>query len=183
LLSTARLVTLSGAGGSGKTRLAIQVAERVQATFADGAWLVELVPLREPELVPQAVVQVLGLHLSPDQPVLEALLNFVRSKQLLLVLDNCEHLREVCAQLAGQLLSRASELRILATSREPLGTAGERIYPVSGLVWPVVNNGNASDGHVQLAPRDFLQYDAIQLFVERAASRPILHHTLIMHWR
>ena len=136
LLFSSHLVTLTGAGGSGKTRLAIQIANAVSETFIDGAWLVDLVPLHEPALVPQLVVQALGLRPAADQPLLETLLNFVGSKQLLLILDNCEHLSEACAQLAQGLLSQAPELRILATSREPLAIAGETIYPVSGLAWP-----------------------------------------------
>src|SRR5512139_3817635 len=123
-LSSARLVTLTGAGGSGKTRLAIQVADTISHSFTDGVWLVELAPLREPELVPQLVLQAFGLHLLPNQPVLEALLEYVRPKQMLLILDNCEHLTPACAQLAQQLLSQAPELRILATSRESLAIQG-----------------------------------------------------------
>ena len=137
LLFSSHLVTLTGAGGSGKTRLAIQIANSVSENFADGVWLVDLAPLREPALVPQLVAQALGLRPAADQPLLETLLSFVRSKQLLLILDNCEHLSDACAQLAQELLSQAPELRILATSRVALGIAGETIYPVSGLAWPV----------------------------------------------
>lgn len=170
LLSTARLVTLTGAGGCGKTRLALQIANTVNEAFEDGVWLVELVPLRDPGLVPQLVVEALGLRPAPDQPLLESLLNFVRSKQLLLILDNCEHLSEACAQLALQLLSEAPELRILATSREPLAIPGELIYPVSGLTWPSFGGKTARDRQSSLDPKDLLQYDAIRLFVERARA-------------
>jgi non-specific serine/threonine protein kinase len=170
LLSTARLVTLTGAGGCGKTRLALQMANTVNEAFEDGVWLVELVPLRDPGLVPQLVVEALGLRPAPDQPLLESLLNFVRSKQLLLILDNCEHLSEACAQLALQLLSEAPELRILATSREPLAIPGELIYPVSGLAWPSFGGKTAQDRQSSLDPRDLLRYDAIRLFVERARA-------------
>jgi predicted ATPase len=100
LLITSHLVTLTGAGGSGKTRLAIQIANSVSESFADGAWLAYLVPLREPPFVPQLVAQVFGLRPSPDQSLLETLLNFVHTKQLLLILDNCEHLSAACGQLA-----------------------------------------------------------------------------------
>ncbi len=164
LLFSSHLVTLTGAGGSGKTRLAIQIANAVSETFADGVWLVDLAPLREPALVPQLVVEVLGLRPTADQPLLETLLSFVRSKQLLLILDNCEHLREACAQLAQGLLSQAPDLRILATSREPLAIAGETIYPVSGLAWPSVN------AKLEDNPQDLMQYDAVRLFVERARA-------------
>ncbi len=133
LLFNSHLVTLTGAGGSGKTRLAIQIANTVSETFADGVWLVDLATLREPELVPQHVILALGLRPIADQPLLETLQSFVQSKQLLLILDNCEHLSAACAQLARGLLSQASDLRILATSRAALAIAGETIYPVSGL--------------------------------------------------
>ncbi|MCJ7556273.1 MAG: tetratricopeptide repeat protein [Gammaproteobacteria bacterium] len=164
LLFNSHLVTLTGAGGSGKTRLAVQVAHTLNETFADGVWLVELVPLREPAFVPQIVAKVFGLRPSSDQPLLEALQTFVQTKQLLLILDNCEHLREACAQLAQELLSQASKLRILATSREPLAIAGETIYPVSGLAWP--------SGHTEQEdnPQDLIRYDAVRLFVERARA-------------
>jgi len=164
LLSAARLVTLTGAGGCGKTRLAIQIAGTLSETLADGAWFVDLVPLHEPTLVPQLVSQVLGLHPAADQPLLETLLDCLRSKQLLLILDNCEHLREACSQLAHELLSQSPELRILATSREPLAIAGEMIYTVSGLSCPSLNE--SEEGHLE----DFMRYDAVHLFVERARA-------------
>ena len=164
LLASAHLVTLTGAGGSGKTRLAIQIANAVSETFADGAWLIDLAPLHEPALVPQLVTLALGLHPAADQPLLETLLSFVRSKHLLLILDNCEHLREACAQLAEELLSQPPELRILATSREPLAIPGETIYPVSGLAWPAVS------ATLEVNPQDLMQYDAVRLFVERARA-------------
>jgi predicted ATPase/DNA-binding NarL/FixJ family response regulator len=168
LLFGAPLVTLTGAGGSGKTRLAIQIAIAISEAFADGAWLVELAPLSEPELVPQLVVEALGLHPTPDQPVLESLLNFMRPKQMLLILDNCEHLSAACARFAQQVLSHAPELRILATSREPLGIAGERIYPLSGLSWPAINLEAIRKGQGRLDLQELIGFDAIRLFVERA---------------
>ena len=133
LLVSSHLVTLTGAGGSGKTRLAIQTANLVSETFADGVWLVDLVPLREPGLVLQLIVETLGLRPSADQPLMETLLNFIRSKKMLLILDNCEHLIEDCAQLAQELLSQAPSLRILATSSVALAITGETIYLVSGM--------------------------------------------------
>ena len=177
LLFSSHLVTLTGAGGSGKTRLAIQIANTVSETFVDGVWLVDLAPLREPVLVPQLVTLALGLRPAADQPLLETLLSFVRSKQLLLILDNCEHLRDACAQLAQGLLSQALELRILATSREPLAILGETIYPVSGLASPSVN------AKLEDNPQDLMQYDAVRLFVERArAVSPNFNLTLENAW-
>lgn len=171
LVSTSRLVTLTGAGGCGKTRLAIQSAQMVSHTFADGVWWVDLAPLHEPGLVPQLVAQTLGLRQPPDQPLLESLLNLVRPKQMLLILDNCEHLLAACAQLAQQMLSQASELRILATSREVLAMAGEMVYPVSGLAWPPFGEETVRDGSSSFDPQeDFMPYDAVRLFVERAAA-------------
>jgi predicted ATPase/ATP/maltotriose-dependent transcriptional regulator MalT len=164
LLATARLVTLTGTGGSGKTRLAIQIANTVSKTFADGVWLVDLAPLREPAFVPQLVAQVFNLHPSANQSLLETLLNFIHSKQFLLILDNCEHLNAACGQLAQELLSQAPGLRVLATSREPLAIAGEAIYPVSGLSWPAV------PAKLEENLQDLIQYDAIRFFVERARA-------------
>jgi predicted ATPase len=96
LLLSAHLVTLTGAGGSGKTRLAVEIANSVSGRFANGVWLVDLVPLRDPAIVQQAVALALGLRPTADQPLLEMLLDFVRARQLLLILDNCEHLSEAC---------------------------------------------------------------------------------------
>jgi predicted ATPase/DNA-binding CsgD family transcriptional regulator len=164
LLAIARLVTLTGAGGSGKTRLAIQIANTVSKSFADGVWMVDLAPLREPAFVPQLVAQVFGLRPSADQRLLETLGNFIHSKQLLLILDNCEHLSIACGQLAQELISQATELRILATSRESLAITGETIYPVSGLAWPAVPAKLGEN------LQDLIQYDALRLFVERARA-------------
>jgi len=164
LLVGAHLVTLTGAGGSGKTRLAVQTARALNETFTDGVWLVDLAPLHEPELVPQLVALALGLRPTPDLPLLEMLLAFVRSQQLLLILDNCEHLSEACAQLAQELLSLAPELRILATSNQPLAIAGESIYPVTGLAWPTLSP------ELEVRPHELVRYPAVHLFVERAKA-------------
>ncbi len=170
LLFSGHLVTLTGAGGSGKTRLAIQTANTVSKSFADGVWLVDLAPLRDPALVPQFVALTLGLRPTADQPLLETLQHFVPSKRLLLILDNCEHLRAACAQLAQGLLSHAPELRILATSRVGLAIAGETIYPVSGLDSPVIAGGAGRDGSSRLDLQELMGYDAVRLFVERARA-------------
>ncbi len=164
LLSSSHLVTLTGPGGSGKTRLAIQIANAVSEPFVDGVWLIDLVPLHEPDLVPQLVALAFGLRPNSNQSFLELLQDFVKTKHILLILDNCEHLSDACAHLARGLLSREPELRILATSRQPLAIAGETIYPIAGLAWP------SPDKHLVDHPQDFMQYDAVRLFVERART-------------
>ena len=172
LVSTSRLVTLTGAGGCGKTRLAIQIANTISKNFADGVWLVDFVPLREPSLVPQYVAQTLGARSVPNQPLNELLLNFVQSKQILLILDNCEHLIAAIAQLVQQLLSTSSGQNILATSRQPLTVSGEILYQLQGLTLPSFDSATVSD------PQDLKQYDAIRLFVER--GRAVSPHFRIM---
>ncbi len=163
LLLSSHIITLTGAGGSGKTRLAIQIAKTVSKTFPDGVFLVDLVPVREPAFVPQLVAQVLGLRPSANLSLLETLLNFVRSKHLLLILDNCEHLSEACGQLTQSLVYQAAELRIMATSRMALAIAGETVYPVAGLAWP-------TSPELEINPQQLIQYDAVRLFVERARA-------------
>ncbi|HEU0292249.1 MAG TPA: LuxR C-terminal-related transcriptional regulator [Anaerolineales bacterium] len=162
LVSASRHVTLTGAGGCGKTRLAIQIANMVSNTFADGVWLVDFVPLRESELVPGHIAQTLGLHPSPNQPLNEWLLNVLRPKQMLIILDNCEHLIAACSAFAQQVFATAPNLNILATSRQPLALSGELIYQVQGLALPSLDSATAFD------PQDLKQYDAVHLFVERA---------------
>ncbi len=164
LLSDARLLTLTGPGGSGKTRLAIQVANTTNRVFQDGVWWVGLASLRDPALLPQLIVHTFGLSPITDRPMLESLIGFMRPKQVLLILDNCEHLGEACAQLARQLLVEAPGLCILATSREPLAIAGETIYPISGLASPS-EHGEQADTLQAL-----MQYDAVSLIVERART-------------
>ena len=125
LLAGSRLLTLTGAGGCGKSRLALQVAGGKLGGFHDGVWLVELAPLADPVLVPQAVASALDVPEQPGRPLTEPLTDYLRSKSLLLLLDNCEHLLAACAQLATALLGGCPTLRIVATSREALGIAGE----------------------------------------------------------
>ncbi len=171
LLGTSRLVTLTGAGGCGKTRLALQVAHRVSDSFADGVWLVDLVMLREPSLVPQFVAQALGIHEAANQTLLESLLHFVRPRHMLLLLDNCEHLTAACASLAHALLAQSPHLHILATSRELLGVPGEASYYVSPLALPPGFRAGSHHGSENAPPVDTLMaYDAIRLFVERAQT-------------
>ncbi len=171
LMTASRLVTLTGAGGCGKTRLGIQVASTMIAAFADGVWLVDLVLLREPSLTPQFVAQALGVHEAANETLMESLLGFVRSKQILQVLDNCEHLIEACALLVQSLLLQAPHLRILATSREPLAIAGETIYFVPPLALPPghgVAQGAVSAS--RLGVPELISFDAVRLFVERSQA-------------
>lgn len=136
LLAVGRLVTLTGAGGCGKTRLALEVAARKLALFADGVWFVDLAPLSDPELVGQTVVHALGAREEPGRPVLETLDGFVAHREVLIVVDNCEHLIHGCAVLVEHLLRAGPGVRVLATSREALGLSGERIWRVPSLSLP-----------------------------------------------
>ena len=164
LLHQSRLVTLTGVGGSGKTRLALQVGAEVLEEFPDGVWLVELAPLADPHRVPEAVAGALSVHEAPGHPLLEVLRDFLRSKHLLIVLDNCEHLIEACAQLADEILRAGPGVRILATSREALAIAGESAFQVQSLSLPAT----AAPSAAEAAPAE-----AVRLFCDRAsAARP-----------
>ncbi len=168
LLCEARLITLTGTGGCGKTRLAVQVASTVKGGYEDGVWWVDLASISDSTLVPQLIVHTFGLRPVADQPMMEMLIGFVRPKKLLLILDNCEHLIEACAGLALRLLAEAPELHILATSREVLAIPGENNFPVPGLAWP------SDQGKLTNKLLDLNYYDAVRLFVERAQS--VSHH-------
>jgi hypothetical protein len=133
LLSQSRLVTLTGAGGVGKTRLAVEVASQLAAEYADGVWYVDLAPITAPAMVPVTVARALGLPDQPGRSTMDMLLRFTRDRQMLAVLDNCEHLLDGCAELVVALLGAAPELTLLATSREPLGVAGEATWRVPSL--------------------------------------------------
>ena len=157
LLGEARLVTLTGTGGTGKTRLALEAGARVVGRFPGGVWLAELAGVADPGLVGAQVMGALGVRQAGDVPVLEALICRLRSAELLLVLDNCEHLLDACAQLAGALLRAAPGLRVLATSREPLGMPGEVVCPVRPLDLPPETadarcRGAGAGGAVVLGP-------------------------------
>ncbi|MCC6627819.1 MAG: AAA family ATPase [Chloroflexi bacterium] len=158
--SGARLVTLSGEGGSGKTRLALQAAGALRAAFPDGAWLVELDALSDPSLIPSAVASALGLVEDRNRPSLDAPIDFLAGRRALLLLDNCEHLVAAAADTAHQLLRRCPRLLILATSRERLGVSGETVWLVPAMTLPPPD---ATD------PAELAQYDAVRLFVARAA--------------
>ena len=162
LLVSNRLVTLTGVGGTGKTRLSLQVAALMRNDFPAGVWFVELAALTDPQLVPQAVALVLDVREKAGRPVVEALVNHVRDRRLLLVLDNCEALLQGCADLARALLQAGSHLTILTSSRERLRLAGEVVYAVRALATP---GAHPADSAVSLA-----QFDAVRLFVDRAKS-------------
>jgi predicted ATPase/class 3 adenylate cyclase len=160
LVETSRLVTLSGAGGSGKTRLALQVAAEALDDFADGAWLVELASLADAALVTSAVASVLGVREEPGRPLLETLVNALSDRHLLVILDNCEHVLAAAAKLADTLLRSCPRVSVLATSREPLGIAGERAYRVPSLSLPGPDQ--------VLTPDEAGSFDAVRLFADRA---------------
>jgi predicted ATPase/DNA-binding SARP family transcriptional activator/DNA-binding CsgD family transcriptional regulator len=161
MLSMTRLLTLTGTGGSGKTRLAVETARGLAGAYQDGVWLADLAPLSEPGLVPQAVARALGVHEQPGRPLLGTLLEELRGKELLLVMDNCEHLIQASSSLAETLLSSCPRLRILATSRELLGVGGEAVRQVGPLSLPETTNGGSS-------AEDLMSCEAVRLFVERA---------------
>ena len=171
LLESARLVALVGVGGTGKTRLALQAAADRLERQRDGAWLVELAPLSDPELVVQAVGRSLRIQEQPAQPLIDTVLDFLRAKDLLLILDNCEHLIAAAADLSEQLLAGCPHLRVVATSREPLGVAGEAVYAVPSLALPATPDAAAGPpmlGESELAA--IAGVEAVRLFVERAAA-------------
>ena len=157
-----RLVTLTGSGGAGKSRLSLQVAMECLDQFSDGVWLVELAPVTDPALVPGTLLSTFNLREDRHRSVLDVLIDYLRTKTLLLMLDNCEHLIETCAQISETLLQACPKLRILASSREALGITGEFAYRVPSLNTPNPEN---------LPPLDQLQKaDSIRLFIERAAT-------------
>ena len=161
LLSMTRLLTLTGAGGSGKTRLAVEAAGGLAGVYPDGVWMAELAPLSEPALVPQAVAHALGIREQPGRPLLGTLIEALQNKELLLVMDNCEHLIQASSSLAEALLSSCPRLRILATSREPLAIGGEAVRQVGPLSLPETWNGGSSAERL-------MGCEAVRLFVERA---------------
>jgi predicted ATPase/DNA-binding SARP family transcriptional activator/DNA-binding CsgD family transcriptional regulator len=162
-LAMTRLLTLTGTGGSGKTRLALEVARDLVGAYPDGVWLTELAGLSEGELVPQAVAEALAVQEQPGQPLTDTLVNSFGNKSVLLVVDNCEHLIDAVARLADALLDGCPRLRILATSREALGVAGESLWPVPALSVP------SSQRMPTVAELE--GYEAARLFVERASGR------------
>ena len=160
LLSKTRLLTLTGSGGSGKSRLSLQVAAEVLDQYPDGVWLVELAPLADPGLVPQTVASVLNLSEQAGKSYTQTLIESFKSKRLLLLLDNCEHVLSASAQLSDALLRACPHVKILASSREGLGIGGELTYRVPSLSLP--------DLKQKATIESVSQYEAVRLFVERA---------------
>ena len=161
-LGTARLITLVGPGGVGKTRLAIRIAAQLARGFRDGAWLVELADVRDPALVSNAALAALDLRDQAFTEPLVLLLSYLKDKELLLLMDNCEHLLGSAAQVATEVIKGAPGVRVLLTSREPLAIAGEHVVPVPPLELP---SAQAAESLAQLR-----QNEAVMLFTERAAA-------------
>jgi predicted ATPase len=161
-LAGARLVTLTDPDGIGKTRLAARAAAQMHRGFRDGAWLVELAALRDAALLAPEVARSPGLLDQSSRWGVAALAERLAGRQVLLVVDNCEHLRDACAVLAGALLRACAELRILATSREVLGVSGEVTFPLPPM--PVPAAGEMPSGE------SLLGYEAVRLFAERGAA-------------
>jgi predicted ATPase/class 3 adenylate cyclase len=159
-LAAHRLITLTGSGGTGKTRLALQAAAELLDHFNHGIWFIELAPLTDPDLIPQAILSEIGVIEGQGRQPLDALKEYLHHKKSLLILDNCEHLISACAQVVNALLSAASGLKVLATSREALGLKGELAYPVPSLSLPDPKH---------LPPiEQLLQIESVRLFVDRA---------------
>jgi non-specific serine/threonine protein kinase len=162
-LSTSHLVTLTGVGGTGKSRLALHVARDLRRAFVDGVWLVELAKLQDPSLLGDTVATALGLSDQSNRDSVTVLVSYLADRQLLLVLDNCEHMLGECSHLVVRLLPAAPGLRVLATSRETLGVTGERILPVPPLSVPLPEASATGDGWGH-------RYEALALFEQRAAA-------------
>ena len=181
MLRRTRALTLCGPGGIGKTRLALRLLALAAEEFPDGVWFVELADLQQPDLVVSRIAAVIGITEEAGRPLLETLGDALRPRQLLLALDNCEHLLDACAQVGRHLLASAPGLRLLNTSREPLSVAAETIWRVPPLSLPAEGSGGVVSPGVSRAPAggdsaansDADRYEAVRLFADRAAaSRP-----------
>jgi predicted ATPase len=162
MIEKSRLVTLVGTGGVGKTRCAVQVGLELVDGSADGVWLAELAPISDPSLVGSVIARALSLQESPNRPILDTLVAYLKRKRLLLILDNCEHVLEQARHVAGAIVRDCADVRILATSREPLNISGEETYRMPSLAIPP----SAELLFTESVPR----YGAVQLFVDRAVS-------------
>ncbi|HMS32447.1 MAG TPA: tetratricopeptide repeat protein [Ignavibacteria bacterium] len=162
ILKSTRLLTLTGPGGTGKTRLSLQVAAEQIDEFNNGVWLVEFASLRDPVLVAVAIAGALGVAGQPGEETMDSLQNFLKKKEMLIVMDNCEHLIDACADIAEKMLKNSPGLKIIATSREGLRSSGESIYRVLSLDHPDPESVNS--------PVELSQYEAVRLFIERAIA-------------
>jgi predicted ATPase len=160
-LENHRLVTLIGSGGTGKTRLSLQVAADLLEKFEQGVWFVELAPLTDPESIPQTILSTIGIREQPGQRPIELLKEYLIEKKVLIVLDNCEHLVEASAKVLNTLLNAVPNLTVLVSSREALGIKGEFLYPVPSLSLPDIK-------HLPVIEQ-LSQYEAVRLFIDRAA--------------
>ncbi len=165
LMLDRRLVTLAGAGGIGKTRLSIALAEAALPRFDHGAWFVDLSPIALSALVPRAVSKAVGIPEEPMRPIIETLVEALEPRTVLLVLDNCEHLSEACAEFAQYMLANCPNLSILATSRQPLHVTGEQVFRVPSLALPPSERLETEDDDAS----KLLEFEAVQLFVDRGA--------------
>jgi predicted ATPase/class 3 adenylate cyclase len=165
LMGTTRLLTLTGPGGTGKTRLSLQVAADILDRFPHGVWLVELATVSDPALLPETIASAVDIREEPGASPLATLTEVLRTRKLLLVLDNCEHLVAACAQIASTLLRHCPDLKIIASSREPLSIEGETVWAVSALAVPEMDLQDSSPEF-----KDLENLEAVQLFVERAAA-------------
>jgi predicted ATPase/class 3 adenylate cyclase len=161
LFATARLVTLTGPGGTGKTRLALQAAAEMLQDYPDGAWLLELAPLSNPEMIVQSLAMALNIREQPGRPLQTVIIDTLRPKKLFLILDNCEHLIEACADLALDLLRTCPDVRIITSSREMLGVTGEMVYRVPSLALP---------DSPQASYEELAHSESVRLYVERASA-------------
>ena len=164
VLTGARLVSIVGPGGVGKTRVALAAAAQAATSYRDGPWIVELSGLRDPALLPNTVASVLGLPEQDSRSALAGLLEYLRERELLLILDTCEHVLDACASLAQAILADAPQVTVLATSRQQLDTTGEHIFPVGPL--PVPAGGSPAPALAGRAAGG----DAVELFALRAAA-------------
>jgi predicted ATPase len=162
-LEMTRLLTITGAGGSGKTRLALEVSRDLLEAYSDGVWLVELAPLSEEALVPKAVAEAVEVPERPDEPLVDTLTEVLGGREMLLIVDNCEHLLEATARLVDILLDSCPNLRVLATSREGLGVEGEVRWPVPPL--------NAPDPRYSSTVEELERLESARLFLARARTR------------
>lgn len=161
LFASTRLLTFIGPGGTGKTRLSLKVAAQQRTEFKDGIWLVELAALTDPDFIWQGVASVFNLRTQMGMPLQEIVFNFLRAKNLLLILDNCEHLIEECAHIVDQILRSSHQIKFIASSREALGISGEAIYRVPSLSVP---------SRTEVRREALQKYESVQLFVERAKA-------------